>query len=98
MRQKTDQHYVRKNQKYRKYNRHRTKRQQKGGFLNRCNFAYAGWDATNEAFKNLNNTAPKLISQTSKEVDRIVEAIISKLLTTVDNRFKKLHHKSYMEQ
>ena len=40
MRQKTAQHYVSKIEKYRKYNRWRTKRQERGGFLNRHDFAY----------------------------------------------------------
>ena len=74
MRQKIVQHYVRKILEYRKYNRHRTKRQQRGGFLNRYDFAYATRDAVKQAFKNLKNTAPKLINQKSKEVDKIAQA------------------------
>ena len=53
MRQKTAQIYVRKIEKYRKCNRRRTKRQQRCGFLNRYDFAYAGRDTINETFKNL---------------------------------------------
>ena len=56
MRQKSAQHYVRKIQKY---NRCKTKRQQRGGFSNSYDFPYTGRDTINQAFKNVNNTAPK---------------------------------------
>ena len=90
MRQKTAQHYARKIQKYRKYNHCRIKRQQKGGFLNRYDFAYAGRDTINQAFKNLNKTAPKLISQTSKEVDKIVEARKRRLINDGGQQIQKI--------
>ena len=89
MRQKTAQHYARKIQKYRKYNHCRIKRQQKGGFLNRYDFAYTGRDTINQAFKNLNKTAPKLISQTSKEVDKIVEARKRQLINDGGQQIQK---------
>ena len=90
MRQKTAQHYVRKIQKYRIYNRSRIKRQHRGGFLNRYDFAYAGRDTVNQALKNLNNTAPKLISQTSKEVDKIAEARISQVVKDDGKQIQKI--------
>ena len=37
------------------------KQRQKGGFLNRYDFAYAVRDTINQAFKNLDKTAPALI-------------------------------------
>ena len=42
--------------------RHGRKRQ-RGGFLNRCDFGYAGRDTVNQATKNLDKLAPKLIDQ-----------------------------------
>ena len=80
MGQKTAQYCIRKIQKYRKHNRCRTKSQQRGGFFNRYDFAYAGRDTVNQVFKNLNNTTPKLIIQTSKEVDKIAEARIRQVI------------------
>ena len=40
----------------------RKRRWQKGVFLNRYDFAYAGRDAVNQAFKNLDKSAPGLLS------------------------------------
>ena len=48
-------------------------RLQTGGFLNRYNFAYAGMDTVNQATKGLNSLAPRLIKQTSDEVDRLAQ-------------------------
>ena len=39
----------------------RKRRRQKGGFLNRYNFAYGGRDVVNQDFKNLDKTASALI-------------------------------------
>ena len=44
------------------YLRHGRKRQ-RGGFLNRYDFAYAGRDTVNQATKNLDKLAPKLLDQ-----------------------------------
>ena len=41
---------------------------QKGGFLNRYDFAYAGGDVVNQAFKNLDKTAPALIQNLKGEL------------------------------
>ena len=90
MRQKTAQYCVRKIQKYRKHNRRRTKKQQRGGFFNRYYFEYTGIDTVNQVFKNLNNTAPKLISQTSKEVDRIAEARIRQVTNDGGQQIQKI--------
>ena len=89
MRQETAQHCIRKIQKYRKYNRRRTKRQQRGEFLNKYDFAYADGGTVNQTFKNLNNTAPKLISQTSKEVDKIAEARIRQVINNGGQQIQK---------
>ena len=87
---KTAQHYVRKIQKYRKYNCCRLKRQQRGGFLNWYDFAYAGRDTVNQAFKNLNNTAPKLIIQKSNEVDKIAKTRIRQVINNGGQHIQKI--------
>ena len=63
---------------FRKYKRrsHKISRRQKGGFLNRYDFACAGRDTVNQGIKDLDSITPKLINQTSKEVHRIAEARI----------------------
>ena len=47
--------------------------QQRGGFLNRYDFAYAGRDTVNQAFKNLNQTAPDLTKQLTNEVNNVAQ-------------------------
>ena len=44
------------------------RKRQKGGLLNRYDFAYAGRDTVNQAFNNLNKTALGLIKDLSKEL------------------------------
>ena len=61
--------YLRIKQKY-------TRRKQRGGFLKRYDFAYAGRDTVNQAVKGLDNLAPKLINRASKESDKITGARI----------------------
>ena len=39
------------------------RRKQRGGFLNRYDFTYAGRDTVNEAAKHLNLLAPQLVNQ-----------------------------------
>ena len=52
------------------------RRKQRGGFLSRYDFAYAGRDTVNLAMKGLDTLAPKVISQAAKESDKITEARI----------------------
>ena len=59
---------IRKN-KYK--NTQSCKKRQRGGFLNRYDFAYARRDTVNTAMKNLNAMAPKIIKQTTYQVDQI---------------------------
>ena len=49
------------------------RKRQKGGFLNRSDFAYAGRDTINQAFKNLDKSAPPLINNLSAELSKILE-------------------------
>ena len=58
-------------QKYLNKRQRRGRRKQRGGFLNRYDFAYAGRDTVNQAMKGLDTLAPKLINQASKEIDKI---------------------------
>ena len=66
--------YFSKNQ-YNTYNYSRRKKQ-RGGFLNRYDFAYAGRDAVNQVAKNLEKIGPALIEKTSKELERIGPVLI----------------------
>ena len=63
------QKYLRKKQKY-------TRRKQRGRFSKRYDFAYVGRGTVNQAMKGLDNLAPKLINQASKEIDKIADARI----------------------
>lgn len=57
--------------------RHRkTSQRQRGGFLNRNDFAYAGRDTANQVIKGFSTSLPKFMDKTSKKVDRIAEARI----------------------
>ena len=63
-------------QKYLNKKQRRGWRRQRGGFLNRCDFAYAGQDTVNQATKGLDSLPPKLIGQASKEIDKIAKSSI----------------------
>ena len=52
--------------------------------------SYTGRDTINQALKNLNNTAPKLINQTSKEVDKIAEARIREVINDGGQQIQKI--------
>ena len=43
----------------------------RGGFLNRYDFAYAGRDTVNQASKQLNVLAPKLVEQLTTALDKV---------------------------
>ena len=49
-------------QKYLHRKQRRGRRKQRGGFLNRYDFAYARRDTVNQAMKGLDTLAPKLIA------------------------------------
>ena len=51
----------------------RKKRRQKGGFLNRYDFAYTGRDVVNQAFKNLDKTAPVLLQNLKGELNDVLQ-------------------------
>ena len=59
----------------------RKKRRQKGGFLNRYDFAYAGRDVVNQTFKNLDKTAPALIQNIKGEFNDVLQQRIHQFIT-----------------
>ena len=56
------------------------KRRQKGGFLNRYDFAYAGRNVVNQAFKNLDKTAPALIQSLKGELNDVLQQRIHQVI------------------
>ena len=66
------------------------RRRKRGGFLNRCNFANAGRDTVNTVMQGLNNFAPKLASQTSREVIKISEARIKQAINSGRQQIQKI--------
>ena len=58
--------------------------------MNRYDFAYAGQDTVNQAMKGLDTLAPKLINQTSREIDKIAEARIKQVLNDGRQQIRKL--------
>ena len=47
------------------------RKRQRGGFLNRYDFAYAGRDTVNQTSKQLNVLAPKLLEQLTTGLDKV---------------------------
>ena len=66
------------------------KRKQKVGFLNRYDFAYAGKDTINQAFKNLNNTAPGLINNLSNGLNKITKQRARQLIDQGEETLQKV--------
>ena len=59
-------------------------------FLNRCDFAYAGRDVLNQAFKNLNKTAPVLIQNLKGEPNDVLQQRIHQVLTEGGAQLKEV--------
>ena len=55
-------------------------RRQRGRFLNRYDFTYAGRDTVNQAFKNVQNVAPGLMKQFSDQVNNVAQQRIQQVL------------------
>ena len=55
------------------------RKRQRGGFLNRYDFAYAGRDTVNQASKQLNTLAPKLLEQLTTGLDKVSEKRVKQL-------------------
>ena len=49
-------------------------------FLNRCNFAYGRRDDVNQAFKNLDKTAPALIQNLKGELNDVLQQGIHQVI------------------
>ena len=84
--------------------RRRRKRKQKGGWLSRYDFAYAGRSTANQAadhvrklapklidksFNRLRDLAPQVISQSSRELDAIAARRINQLTRTTANEIQR---------
>ena len=59
----------------------RRKKCQRGGFLNRHDFAYAGRDMLNQAMEGLAALAPKIIKQATGQADQIAQRRIQQIVT-----------------
>ena len=90
MRANTRTKDLRNVQKYQKYKQRKGRRQQHGSFLNRYDFAYAGWDTVKQAMKGLDSLAPKLINQTSGEIDEIAVARVKQVLNDGGQQIQKI--------
>ena len=56
--------------------RKKKSRLQTGGFINRYDFAYAGWDVVNQVGK----VAPKMITQATGEINKIAQDRIDQIV------------------
>ena len=77
-------------QKYLIKKQRRGRRKQRGGFLNRYDFVYAGQDTANQAMKGLDMLAPKVIGQALKEIDKIAEARIRQVINDGRQQIQKI--------
>ena len=68
----------------------RRKRRQRGGFLSRYDFAYAGRDMVNTAMKNLNAMKPKIIKHTTNQVDQIAQRCIQQIISQGGQQVEKI--------
>ena len=73
------------------------RKKQKGRFLNRCDFAYAGRDVINQAFKNLDKTAPPLIQNLSAELNKTLEQRIKQIITQGGAKLRQIGPKLLRE-
>ena len=67
-------------QKYLNKKQRHGRRKQCGRFLSRYNFAYAGRDTVNQAVKDLDLLAAKVIGKALKEIYKIAEARIRQVI------------------
>ena len=68
----------------------RKRPRQKGGFLNRYDFAYAGGYVVNQAFKNLDKTTPPLIQNLKGELNDVLQQRIHQVITEVSAQLKEV--------
>ena len=65
-------------------------RRQTSRFLNRYDFGYAGRDTVNQTMKGFNSLAPRLIKQTSDEVDRLAQHRIIQIIDEVGQQVERI--------
>ena len=70
--------------------RRKKRRKQKGGWLSRYDFAYAGRDSVNQAAHHLKKIAPGLIKQSTKELDAIASRRINQLTRNTAEEIKRI--------
>ena len=75
---------MRRQRTQRKPRRKYRKRTQKGGFLNRYNFSYAGMDTVNQVGK----IAPSLIKNSSSKINNIVQQRINQITAKEAEKLK----------
>ena len=63
---------------------------QRGGFLNRYHFAYAGTDTVNQAMKDLDALAPKIIKQATGWVNQIAQRRILQIINQRRQQVEKI--------
>ena len=68
--------YPKNGQKNGKTTSRKKKSHQMGGFLNRYDFAYAGWDTVNQAGK----IAPKIITKAASDINKIAKERIDQIV------------------
>ena len=68
--------YPKNGQKNGKTTSRKKKSCQTGGFLNRYDFAYAGWDTVNQAGK----IAPKIITKAASDINKIAKERIDQIV------------------
>ena len=59
------------------------RRRQRGGFLNRYDFAYTGRDTVNQAAKHLDTLGPKLVNQLMNKATAGLDNITAKLVEQI---------------
>ena len=70
--------------------RKRKRQRQKSGFLNRYDFAYAGRDTINQAFKNLDKSTPALIQNLKGEFNDVLQQRIHQVITEGGAQLKEV--------
>ena len=68
----------------------RIRKVRRGSFLNRYDFAYAERDTVNQAFKDLNSTAPGLMKQLTDQVHNVAEQRIRQVLDQDSEKIEKI--------
>ena len=76
----------------------RKPKKQKGGFLSRNNFAYAGHDSVSQAAYHVKKIAPELINQTMNRVNELAPELIRTATRDLDmvaaRRINQIAHRS----